>query len=307
MAMFAQQLPRGPWRTRFAPAPTGYMHLGHVVNALHVWGIARALGGTIVLRIEDHDRTRCRPEFETALLDDLTWLGLDADDGTINSYAQHPHAYRQSDNSARYAAALAQLETAGLVYACNCTRLDIAHHSLCATREGGEELRYPGTCRDRHVPYASTPARRVRIGSGCETFDDIIRGPQLQDPSADCGDVLIRDRNGNWTYQFAVTVDDMAQSIGVIIRGVDLLSSSGRQRHMARLLGHARMPLLMHHPLLVHADGAKLSKASGDTSLAERRRDGATPSELFGEAALRSGLIATYRPIDVAELPLLFL
>jgi len=282
------------------------MHLGHVVNALYVWGMARAFGGTVLLRIEDHDRTRCHPEFETALLEDLAWLGLEADDGTIESYAQHPHAYRQSDNNGRYVAALAQLEAAGLVYACDCTRLDIVHHSLHGTRAGGEELRYPGTCRDRHVPYASTQARRVRIHHRQEIFDDIIRGPQTQDPFADCGDLLIRDRHGNWTYQFAVTVDDMAQNIDVVIRGADLLSSSGRQRHLARLLGRASMPRLLHHPLLVHADGAKPSKSSGDTALAKRRRAGASPSELIGEAAQRVGLMATYRPLDVAELPSLF-
>ncbi len=282
------------------------MHLGHVVNALYVWGMARAFGGTVLLRIEDHDRTRCHPEFETALLDDLAWLELDADNGTIESYTKHPHAYRQSDNNDRYSAALAQLERAGLIYACDCTRLDIAHHSLHGTRTGGEQLRYPGTCRDRNVPYSSTPARRVRIRPGQEIFDDLLNGPQMQDPLTDCGDMLIRDRHGNWTYQFAVTVDDMAQNIDVIIRGADLLSSSGRQRHLARLLGRARMPLLAHHPLLVHADGAKLSKSMGDTALAKRRSEGAVPSELFGEAALRVGLIATYRPIDAAALPSLF-
>ncbi len=135
------------WRTRFAPAPTGYLHLGHVVNAIHVWGIARAFCGEVVLRIEDHDRTRCRAEYELALLDDLDWLGFVPDVGTTDSFRLEPidHPQRQSNNDARYAATLDALTREGRTYVCTCTRKEIAERS---PHRPGEEARYPGTCRN---------------------------------------------------------------------------------------------------------------------------------------------------------------
>ncbi len=291
------------WRTRFAPAPTGYLHLGHLVNAIHVWGIARAYGGTVVLRIEDHDRTRCQPEFEHAVLDDLDWLGLDADIAPRASFAKHPHLHRQSDQDARYQQALDALEQRGLVYACQCTRRDIAQ---LVARAPGEEARYPGTCRTAHVAGTATFARRVQLDPGDEIFDDLRLGRFVQDPSVQCGDVLVRDRHANFTYQFAVTVDDFAQNIDLIIRGKDLLSSTGRQRRLARLLGRTSLPLTLHHALLHRPDGAKLSKASGDTSLRELRRAGATAAQLMGDVACRVGLQKTPRSIHAEDLAALF-
>ncbi len=293
VARLKAMLPAAGWQTRFAPAPTGYLHLGHLVNALHVWGIARAYGGQIVLRIEDHDRTRCRPEYEQALREDLEWLGFDADS----------EAPRQSDSNARYDAALSSLQAAGLVYACDCTRRDIA---LVAGRERSEELRYPGTCRDRGLSFAQTFARRVQLAPHTEVFDDVRLGVQSQQPSAQCGDVLVRDRHANWTYQFAVTVDDAAQGIDVIIRGEDLAASTGRQQQLARLMGRSQMPLLCHHGLLLRPDGTKLSKANGDTSLRERRQGGATPAQLIGEAAWLAGVQPTTRSLFVQDLAELF-
>lgn len=297
-------LPRVPWRTRFAPAPTGFLHLGHLVNAIYVWGIARAYGGAVVLRIEDHDRLRCRPEYEAALLDDLAWLGLEADVATGASAVSRTRSLRQSDNHPRYASVLAQLAAQQLVYACDCSRREIAATSALASASA--EVPYPGTCRDRALDRAAVHARRVLLSPATERFDDLLLGAHAQTPATQCGDVLVRDRNGNWTYQFAVTVDDTDQAIDVIIRGQDLLSSVGRQRQLSRLIGRQHLPLLLHHPLLVHPGGAKLSKANRDTAIAERRREGATPAMLFGEAAYRVGLQATSRPIEVADIPLLF-
>ncbi len=297
-------LPTGPWRTRFAPAPTGFLHLGHLVNAIYVWGIARAYGGAVVLRIEDHDRIRCRPEFEVALLNDLAWLGLEADVTAGASTASRTHPLRQSDNDARYATVMAQLAAQHHVYACDCSRREIAASAVSGPVLA--EVPYPGTCRGRALELTAVPARRVQLAPATERFDDLLLGPHAQTPATQCGDLLVRDRNGNWTYQFAVTVDDTDQAIDVIIRGQDLLSSVGRQRQLSRLIGRQRLPLLLHHPLVVHPDGAKLSKANRDTAIAERRRDGATPAQLFGEAAYRVGLQATPRPVDVADLPLLF-
>lgn len=300
-----RRLPRTPWRTRFAPAPTGALHLGHLVNAMHVWGIARAFGGSVVLRIEDHDRQRCQPAFERELLDDLEWLGFDADVAPIQSYrdAATRHPFRQSDNAPRYASRLQHLSEQGLVFACDCSRRMIA---AAIAREDEGETRYPGTCRLRGVDPRAVHGRRVRMNPGLETFHDLRLGALAQDPAAQCGDVLIRDRHGCWTYQFAVTVDDMAQDIDVIIRGEDLLASTARQQRIARLLGRQSMPLVLHHPLLRHADGAKLSKARRDTSLRERREDGARPEQLLGEAAFLVGLQSSAASLSAADVPALF-
>ena len=199
--------------TRFAPAPTGFLHLGHVVNAIYVWEAARARDGKVLLRIEDHDRQRYRPDYEAALLEDLAWLGFKADGPLV----------RQSERDAIYRMALQPLIDRELVYGCRCTRSEI----VAVTGESGTELRYPNSCRDKNVPLTDDVGWRVRLEPGIERFFDEIRGPQQQDPSEQCGDLLVRDRLGNWTYQLAATVDDYAQQITDVIRGVDLLASTG--------------------------------------------------------------------------------
>ena len=300
----AHALPAAGWRTRFAPAPTGYLHLGHLVNALHVWGIARAHGGCVVLRLEDHDRTRCRPEYEAALLEDLEWLGLQADEYDAPSFRADPasHPARQSNQEARYAAALDTLDGQGLVYPCRCTRRDIA---ALVPHAPGAEPRYPGTCRQAAVPAQDTFARRVRLEPASFAFDDLRLGRLEQAPHLQCGDLLVRDRHAQWTYQFAVVVDDMAHGIDVIIRGEDLLASTGRQLQLAALLGRARPPRVLHHTLLVHPDGSKLSKATHDTSLREMRAAGARPEHLLAEAARRAGL-AEWAELPVRDVASLF-
>lgn len=256
--------------TRFAPAPTGWLHLGHVVNARHVWGIARERGGHVILRIEDHDRTRCREEYVDGILEDLDWLGFVPD-----SVAPRQSSPERVD---RYEAALQQLHGTGLVYACDCSRRDIA---MDVPGRSGEEMRYPGRCRERRLAFDSTPARRVHMDGGVETFSDERFGEQHQSPADQCGDVLVRDRLGNWTYQFAVVVDDLDQGVNLVIRGEDLLSSTGRQIRLARLLGRAIPPVFHHHALVTHPDGSKLSKSTGDTSIRELRRAGKTVDEVL--------------------------
>ena len=203
--------------TRFAPAPTGYLHLGHVVNALHVWGAARSGDGTVLLRIEDHDRQRSRPEYEVSILEDLVWLGFQHDGPVV----------RQSEREAIYRKAIQPLIDRELVFGCVCSRADIA----------GDV--YPGTCRDKGIALEDGVGWRVRMAPGIERFFDELLGPQEQDPSRQCGDVLVRDRRGNWTYQFAATVDDHAQKVTDVIRGIDLLDSTGRQLRLARLIGRS--------------------------------------------------------------------
>ncbi len=286
-----RRLPRAPL-TRFAPSPTGYLHLGHAANAVFVWGIARVLGGRVLLRLEDHDRARCRPEFETALLQDLAWLSLEPDE-----------VVRQSDCAPAYEAALAQLAARYPVYGCTCSRKSLAG---AADAPPGVEVPYPGRCRDRGLAPGPGRGVRLRLAPGPERFKDALQGKQSQDPAAQCGDLLLRDRLGHWTYQFAVTADDWRQGVDLVIRGADLLSSTGRQIRLARLLGRTEPPAFLHHSLLLKPSGDKLSKAARDTGLRDLRERGTSPAAVLGEAAFRTGLIPTARPVSAADLPSLF-
>jgi glutamyl-tRNA synthetase/glutamyl-Q tRNA(Asp) synthetase len=252
--------------TRFAPSPTGYLHLGHVVNAIYVWGLARAAAGRVLLRIEDHDRIRCRPEYEAALLDDLAWLGFVPDAGL------RP-LLRQSDRSAAYEQALTRLRAHHHVYACDCSRKRIA----------GDE--YDGFCRTRGLAEGAGRGVRVQMDEG--------------------SDLLLRDRDGNWTYQFAVTVDDLEQGITHVIRGEDLATSTDRQLRLRRMLGAMDAPAYIHHPLILKPNGEKLSKSAADSGVRELRGAGVSAGDVIGRAAAAVGLIDTPSPIaahDVAKL-----
>jgi len=247
--------------TRFAPAPTGFLHLGHVLNAIWVWETARASGpgGRVLLRIEDHDRQRSRKTFEESILDDLAWLGFEAD-GLI---------VRQSERHAIYEEALDTLRRRGLVYACACSRSDITGQ------------RYPGTCARKNLPESKGLGLRIRMDEAIEQFDDGRLGPQAQQPSAQCGDVLARDRDGNWTYQFAVAVDDWRQGVNLVVRGEDLLDSTGRQIQLARLLGRREPPAFLHHALIMKSATQKLSKSDGDTGIRDLRAKGWSASQII--------------------------
>ncbi|HEY7188162.1 MAG TPA: glutamate--tRNA ligase family protein [Vicinamibacterales bacterium] len=273
--------------TRFAPSPTGYLHLGHIVNAIYTWGLARALDGRVLLRVEDHDRIRSRPEFIDALLEDLDWLGFRADLG------REP-LLRQSERDEIYRGALDRLRERGRVYACDCSRTDI----------GGE--RYGGRCRTLRLAEAPGRGLRVRIDEGPVAALDLLQGPIEQVPSEQCGDLLVKDRDGHWTYQFAATVDDWQQGVTLVIRGADLESSTGRQVALARLLGRDRPPIFLHHPLIVDADGRKLSKSAGDTGVRELRSGGMKAADMIGLAASAVGLLAARQPLRAVDLPALF-
>lgn len=273
--------------TRFAPAPTGYLHLGHVLNAAWCWGVAGATGGRVVLRIEDHDRDRSRPEFEAAILDDLDWLGFRPDVHPPECFRRGACDGRQSDRERVYRDALESLRARDLVYACDCSRRDIADGS-----EGGSpELRYPGRCRDRGLPLRDGYGWRVRLEPSDERFDDARLGPQIQTPASQCGDLLLRDRRGNWTYQFAVTVDDWRQGIDLVVRGMDVLSSTGRQIQLARLLGRDQPPMFLHHPLIMKSPTQKLSKSDRDTGVRELRAQGWTPDDVIRAARLSASAL----------------
>jgi glutamyl-Q tRNA(Asp) synthetase len=267
---YSYPLPLTPVVTRFAPAPTGYLHLGHVLNAVYVWDIARASGGgaRVLMRIEDHDRARSRPEYETALLDDLAWLGF-SPDGELT---------RQSERTALYDRVLESLRARGLTYSCECSRGDIGVGP------------YPGTCRDKHLPETSAVGIRVTLDSTIEWFNDLRLGPQEQMPSAQCGDLLVRDRHGNWTYQFAAVVDDWLQGVTLVIRGEDLLDSTGRQIQLARLLGRERPPAFLHHELLMKSPTQKLSKSDGDTGVRDLRAKGWSADAVIDRAIALAGV-----------------
>lgn len=291
----ANRLPAG-WRTRFAPAPTGGLHLGHAVNAVYVWSIARAFGGSVLLRIEDHDRLRSRARFDAAILDDLAWLGLEPDNATLG----FPQPLRQSEDGAVYEATFDALDRTGRIYACRCSRRGVATHAMA--NEAAGETRYPGTCRDARVPAETTLARRMQLDRSTVRFEDVRHGPCAQVPASQCGDLLLRDRNGQWTYQYSVVVDDLRQGVNVVIRGDDLLQSTGRQVLLARALGHSGESIYLHHPLVVHADGVKLSKSNEDTALSALRDGGWNPAKLLGHAAWLGGLQAAPDPLPGAEI-----
>lgn len=262
-------------RTRFAPAPTGFLHLGHVANALWVWGAARAAGARVLLRIEDHDRQRSRARFDAAILEDLAWLGFVADEGPVT----------QTDPDARAAfdAALARLTAQELVYRCACTRSTFATWA----RDHGRDWTgpgCPGACRAQTLPGDAATSLRVTVGPGTEAFDDLLVGPQTGEPAAS-GDVVVRDRAANWTYGFAVVVDDLRQDVDLVVRGADLLPDTARQIRLGRLLGRDEPPRFLHHPLIRKSSGAKLSKADADAGVRDLRAAGWTSQQVRREAA----------------------
>jgi glutamyl/glutaminyl-tRNA synthetase len=292
-------LPSAPV-TRFAPAPTGLLHLGHLVNTLYTWGIARATNGRVVLRIEDHDRQRSRLEYEAALLGDLDRLGLAPDEPPISVFREEATPYRQSDAGTMYAAALERLREHGLVYACDCSRATFATYEERSGRPW-RGIGCPGGCRARDLHDDGRVGLRVAVGAGTEPWVDLLAGPVSDEPAAS-GDLLVRDRSGNWTYAFCVVVDDARHGIDLVIRGRDLLHATPVQIRLARLLGREAPPLFLHHPLVRHASGRKLSKAARDTSVRSMLDAGRTPAELFGLAARLAGLQASTTPIDPGDL-----
>ncbi|WP_271299951.1 tRNA glutamyl-Q(34) synthetase GluQRS [Sphingomonas sp. CV7422] len=272
--------------TRFAPSPTGRLHLGHAYAALQAHDHGRAAGGRFLLRIEDIDGTRSREEHVAGIVEDLAWLGL-AWDGPV---------LRQSTRLAAYRAALAALRERDLLYACFCTRADIAA-SASAPHHGPDGLVYPGTCR--HLPAADTAARiaagvphawrlavdRAVAAAGPLDWHDAIAGPQRADPGA-FGDVVLARKDAPASYHLAVTIDDAAQGITDVVRGRDLMRATDIHRLLQALLG-LPTPRYRHHPLLLGPDGTRLAKRNGAPALADLRAAGEDGRALA--AALRDG------------------
>ncbi len=266
---------------RFAPSPTGTLHLGNLRTAILAWLFTRAADARFLVRIEDLDTGRVREPFAREQLADLAALGLDHDGDVV----------RQSHRTALYEAAIARLAADGLVYRCWCTRAEI-REAASAPHEGLPEGAYPGTCRDlpahrvaEHEAAGRPPALRVRAGGAVERFTDRLCGPM----SGVVDDFVIRRNDGAFAYNLAVVVDDADQDVGEVVRGADLLDSTPRQRWLQRRLG-APHPGYAHVPLLLGAGGRRLAKRDGATTLAEARQAGRTPEQVRGDLAASVGL-----------------
>lgn len=283
--------------TRFAPSPTGWLHLGHAAHMLYVWGIADLLRGEVLLRVEDHDRQRSKARFEEALLADMEWLGFRA----ANRLAVTSSRFRQSDAAAIYEEVLNSIGRDHHVYRCRCSRKQLATGAEVAA--SGERV-YPGTCR--RAKHAADAPHGLRLAWAAdappEEFTDGLLGFQCQRPERQCGDLLIKDRFGNWTYQFAGTVDDWRHGVNVVVRGSDLLASTGRQIRLGRMLGREVPPIFFHHPLVSDSGGTKLSKKQQATPIRELREVGMSPAKVLGMAAQAVGLRADSRNLEAREI-----
>jgi glutamyl-tRNA synthetase len=286
-------------RGRFAPTPTGPMHLGNARTALLAWLDARAAGGRVAMRVEDLDGPRVRPGLEARILGELRWLGLDWDEGPDVGGPNAP--YRQSERLARYAAALERLRAAGVVYPCFCSRAEIAAATQAPHGPSDEGPRYPGTCRDlgdaeraARAARGRAPAWRFRVAPGPVAFEDALHGRQQFDVQATTGDFVVARADGIPAYQLAVVVDDAAMEVTDVVRGDDLLPSTARQLLLYRALG-ASPPRFAHVPLVVGQDGARLAKRHGALSVGELRDAGADPRAVVGLLARSAGFVAADR------------
>ena len=280
---------------RFAPSPTGRMHAGNIYAALISWLVAKSQGGRMVLRIEDLDRERSKAAYVDQIQRDFEALGLFWDEGP----------YFQHDRDEAYAEAFARLEAQGLLYPCFCTRADL--HAASAPHRG-EKLVYAGTCR--HLSAAEvearraagrTPGWRVAVDGRMIAFEDLVQGYYAQKLDRDCGDFLIRRSDGAFAYQLAVVVDDAAQGVNSVVRGVDLLCSTPQQRYLQDLLGLPH-PAYAHVPLLVAEQNRRLSKRDRDAALDELLARFGSPRAVIGHIAAVAGLVPEEAPATPEEL-----
>lgn len=277
---------------RFAPSPTGRMHLGNVFSALLSWLSARAQGGTWLLRIEDIDPQRSRHEYADMLMDDLQWLGLEWDGKPC----------WQSQRGDIYARYLQQLTEAGLIYPCYCTRADIL--ATQAPHESDGRVVYKGTCRNLPPGTHTGPAAlRMKVpdeGRGIVTFTDGHYGTHTVDLTTQCGDFIVRRKDGAWAYQLAVVVDDSLMGINEVVRGRDLLLSSPQQIYLAQQLGFTP-PRFTHLPLLCNTAGQRLSKRDKSLDMGCLRQR-FTPNQIIGLLAHAAGLQPTPDSVSVQSL-----
>jgi len=277
---------------RFAPTPSGRMHLGNVFAALIAWLSVKSRGGSLVLRMEDLDTQRTSEEFAQVLRQDLQWLGLTWDLET------EP----QSRRSGVYDRYFEQLKDLRLLYPCYCTRSQL--HSVNAPHLSDGTYVYAGTCRDltpeQQAAFHRAPAWRVRVPDRVWTVEDRVQGTYRENLATDCGDFVVRRADGVYVYQLAVTVDDGEAGVTEVVRGMDLLSSAPRQMYLQELFGFPH-PAYGHVPMLMAPDGRRLSKRDKDMDLGFLQAN-TTPEALLGLLAYASGLIPQQAPISAREL-----
>lgn len=290
---------------RFAPSPSGRMHLGNIFTAVMSWLSVKSRDGKWILRIEDLDPQRSKPEHARMIEADLKWLGLEWDEGGIGGHGP-TGPYVQSLRHDFYEEALARLKDSGLCYPCVCTRADIM--STQAPHETDGRVVYRGTCRPGSFPYIWKGGERgaVRIFAPDKviSFTDRICGPQNVNLARHCGDFVLRRADGAWAYQLAVVVDDALMGVTEVMRGHDLLLSSAQQIYLYRLLGHIP-PQFAHLPLICNAEGQRLSKRDSSQSM-EYLRAHCSPEEVLGQVACMAGLHPSRSPISLKELLLLY-
>ncbi|MBR6667821.1 MAG: tRNA glutamyl-Q(34) synthetase GluQRS [Clostridia bacterium] len=283
---------------RFAPTPSGRLHLGNILCAMLAYLSARSKGGRFLLRIEDVDVPRCPRRLAQQCIDDLTWLGFTWDEEPLY----------QSDRGNVYAAILDRLAEDGHTYPCFCTRAQLM--SLAAPNLGDTQVIYQRTCAaltpEEAAERALTrpPATRLRVPDEDISFTDGLFGLQSENLARDCGDFILRRSDGLYGYQLAVVVDDATSCVTEVVRGRDILSATPRQLYLQRLLGYPT-PEYVHIPLLVDAQGRRLAKRDKDldlTALAQRF----TPAEILGMLAFSAGLLDDVRPMTLEQLIPLF-
>lgn len=277
---------------RFAPTPSGRMHLGNVFAAMIAWLSVRSRGGEMVFRMEDLDTQRTREEYAAVLRRDLQWLGLDWDRETPP----------QSQRSAVYDGYFEKLKAAGLLYPCYCTRSQL--HSVNAPHMADGTYVYPGTCRhlteEQRKAFDRAPAWRVTVPDKVWTVQDLVQGRYAENLSTDCGDFVVRRADGVYVYQLAVTVDDGEAGVTEVVRGRDLLSSAPRQMYLQEFLGFPP-PAYAHVPMLLAPDGRRLSKRDRDLDLGQLQQ--VMPAEkLLGSLAYSAGIIDRPDSISAKEL-----
>lgn len=295
----AQYLRAAEPRGRYAPSPTGPLHLGNLRTALLAWLQTRLGGGTFILRIEDLDRPRNRPGGTERILEDLRWLGIDWDEGPDRPGPCDP--YVQSQRQALYDAAFARLRAAERLFPCFCSRKDIVLAASAPHVRDGSVV-YPGTCRTR-APHATAPdvAWRYRVASNTVEVKDETAGLITQAMDRDVGDFVVRRADGIYAYQLAVVVDDALMGITDVVRGADLLGSTPRQVELFRALGLAP-PRFWHVPLLLDEQGRRLAKRDHAAGVDRLRAGGITPAAIIGRWAFELGWIRAPEPISAAEL-----
>ncbi|WP_410769141.1 tRNA glutamyl-Q(34) synthetase GluQRS [Fontibacillus sp. BL9] len=291
-------------RGRFAPTPSGHMHLGNAKIALLSWLQMRAAGGVFMIRVEDIDIQRSRPEFTECILEDLRWLGLDWDEGPGADGASGP--YWQSQRLNYYEEALTRLQDTGRLYPCYCSRSELLAVAGAPHGLSSEGAPYAGTCRGLSPAERSeraarkTPSLRFAMGTEPIRFHDGIAGPQAFPPGSG-GDFVVRRADGLYSYQLAVTVDDALMGITDVLRGGDLLDSTPRQLELYAAL-ELTSPAFAHAPLLLGEDGRRLAKRHGDLGITSLRANGSKPEAVIGWLAYISGLTDRFEPLAAHEL-----